>query len=273
MAKRPILLAIESDLHGGSTVAPCPPKVRLDDGGIYEASPLQNWLREQRESYWKAIAALRQAHKADLWYICVGDATEGNHHNSTQAVSGNPEAQAYILDQLMKPMLALSPSRKFIIRGTEAHVGPSGASEEALARTIKAERDTSSGNWSWWELDLDVHGTRHHFAHHGKVGGRINIRRNVVMASAWELFDEYASRGWRHPDVAWRGHRHLFADSHDAAPVRVIQTPAWQAKTAFAYKVAANNISDMGAMSCLVMPDGTMTIRKHLYTPAQNEAR
>ena len=272
MAKRPILLVVESDLHGGSTVAPCPPRVRLDDGGVYEASRLQNWLREQREDYYRRVAHLQRDHKAEMWYISNGDACEGNHHNSTQAVSGNPEAQAYTLDHLMRPVLALHPTRRFIVRGTEAHVGPSGASEEALARSLKAERDTDSGTWSWWDLTLDIHGTIHNFQHHGKMGGRLNLKLNVMIAGAWEIFNEHASRGWTVPQVAWRSHLHRYGDTHDAAPVRLIQTPAWQAKTAYAYKVAANSLSDVGAMSCLVQPDGTTMIQKYLYTPSQKKA-
>lgn len=272
MSKRPILLAVESDMHGGSTVAPCPPRVRLDDGGVYEASALQNWLREQREAYWKAIGALQRQHKADLWYISNGDACEGNHHNSTQVVSTHPEPQKYVLKKLMQPMEALSPSRIFIVRGTEAHVGPSGASEEALAERVKAERDPDSGNWSWWDLTLNVHGTIHNFQHHGKMGGRINLKLNVMIASAWEIFNEYTARGWTPPHVVWRSHLHRYGDTHDAAPVRLIQTPAWQAKTAYVHKVAANSLCDVGAMSCLVMPDGTMQTQKYLYTPSQKRA-
>ena len=42
MAKTAII--ITSDQHIGSTVALCPPRVPLDDGGTYVASPGQRWL-------------------------------------------------------------------------------------------------------------------------------------------------------------------------------------------------------------------------------------
>ena len=45
-ADRPLILRVTSDLHAGSTVALCPPKVQLDDGGKYEASKAQLWLWE-----------------------------------------------------------------------------------------------------------------------------------------------------------------------------------------------------------------------------------
>ena len=39
------LIAV-SDLHINSSVAICPPRVQLDDGGTYHPSPGQRWLNE-----------------------------------------------------------------------------------------------------------------------------------------------------------------------------------------------------------------------------------
>ena len=51
-AERPLLLRITSDLHAGSTVAICPPRVQLDDGGEYHASKAQRWLWERWKDFW-----------------------------------------------------------------------------------------------------------------------------------------------------------------------------------------------------------------------------
>lgn len=45
LSKKPVLLAITSDVHCGSTLAATPPEgVTLDDGGTYTPSPLQAWI-------------------------------------------------------------------------------------------------------------------------------------------------------------------------------------------------------------------------------------
>jgi hypothetical protein len=50
---RPAVLAVESDLHAGSTVAPCSPDgIELDDGGRYMPSDVQVWLWEKRCEFW-----------------------------------------------------------------------------------------------------------------------------------------------------------------------------------------------------------------------------
>ena len=63
--KRPVVLAITSDHHTGSTLGLCPPEgVRLDDDGSYKPSRAQLWLWANWLDYWKAVAAIRDQHKA-----------------------------------------------------------------------------------------------------------------------------------------------------------------------------------------------------------------
>jgi hypothetical protein len=78
---------------------------------------------------------------------------------------------------------------------------------------------------------------------------------------------EHALRGQRHPDVAVRSHRHVYGDSFDAYPTRVVQTPAFQLKTAFGHKVAANSIADIGGVIFVVAPDGRYEVKPQLFTP------
>jgi hypothetical protein len=160
---------------------------------------------------------------------------------------------------------ALKPDRVFIVRGTEAHVGPAGASEEAFARIIQAERNPETKTWSWWHLRLEIHGRLFDFQHHGRMGQRPWTRQNIVSLLAAQIFYEHASRGLRHPDVAFRSHFHTHQDSHNAHPVRVIQTPAWQLKTAHAHKVVAENLADVGGIIVVIEPSGSYEVIDKLY--------
>jgi hypothetical protein len=268
-SKRPVIVAVTSDHHTGSTVGLCPPEgVRLDDDGSYTPSKAQQWIWHNWEKdFWPAVAERRAHHKAQLWNAFNGDLSEGDHHGTSQIISKNPEPAAYVSDRVFGVPSGLKPDRTFVIRGTEAHVGPGGATEEAWARRMKAERNPVTKTWSWWHLRFEVYGVRFDFQHHGRTGTRPWTRASVVGALAAEIFYEHSAAGYPHPHLAIRSHRHVHADSYDAAPTRVIQTPAWQLKTAHAHKVAPESIADIGGIIIIVYPDGKYDVEKKLYKP------
>lgn len=268
--KRTVVLAIVSDVHCGSTLAACPPEgCRLDDGGKYLPSKVQLWLWEKWEAYWQQIHALRTQHDADLWCVYNGDSFEGGpHHGTTQIVSANPEVQSYLSGRIFGVPAALKPQHTFIIRGTESHVGPSGSTEEAFARSIKAERDPESERWSWWHLRLFIHSARFDFQHHPSTSGNLPwTRPQAAQRLAFRIWSEHSLRAIPHPHFAFRSHRHVYADSVDAYPTRAVITPAWQAKTSFAHKVAADSIADVGGIAVIITPDGGTEFKKFLYEP------
>ncbi len=266
MSARPVVLAVTSDHHTGSTVGLCPPEgVHLDDDGKYVPSKAQRWQWEGWEEFWGAVAAMRRKHRAKLYCEFNGDLFEGDHHHTSQIISRNPEPQAYLAGRVFGVPKALKPDRVFVVRGTEAHVGPTGASEEAFARIIRAERNPETSTWSWWHLRLAIHGRIFDFQHHGRMGQRPWTRQNIVSLLAAQIFYEYAARGLQHPDVAFRSHFHTFQDSGSAHPVRVIQTPAWQLKTAHAHKVVAENLSDVGGVIVVVDPNGQYEVTPKLF--------
>jgi hypothetical protein len=261
--KRPVVIAVTSDQHCGSTLGLCPKEgVRVDDDSEYHPSKAQQWTWDCWEDYWKRVAAARKG--ADLYCVLNGDAVEGWHHNTHQVISINPEPQAYITERVFG--VAKDPTKVFVIRGTETHVGPGGSSEEALGKKLKAERSESK-TWSHWRLRMEVHGVRLDFQHHGRTGTRPWTRASAVGALAAEIFYEHSAAGYPHPHLAIRSHRHVHADSYDASPTRVIQTPAWQLKTAHAHKVAPESIADIGGIIITVTPDGQYDVEKKLYKP------
>ena len=267
-SKRPVVLAITSDHHTGSTLGLCPPEgVRLDDDGAYNPSKAQKWTWSCWEDYWKAVAAKRADTKADLWCIYNGDLAEGDHHGTSQIISRNPEPAGYVSDRVFSVPGELKPERQFVVRGTEAHVGPAGATEEAWARRMKAEKNQETKTWSHWHLRFSVHGVRFDFQHHGRTGTRPWTRAGALGALAAEIFYEHARTGNPHPHFAIRSHRHTYGDSYDGHPTRLIQTPSWQLKTAHAHKVAPESIADIGGVIITIQPDGSTEVSTKLYRP------
>ncbi len=239
--------------------------MRLDDGGRYEPSKAQRWTWECWTDYWASVAKIVKERKAQLRVVYNGDMFEGDHHHTSQIISRHPEPSAYIADRVFGVPRALKPAHTFIVRGTETHVGPSGASEEAFARSLKAEKNPDGERWSWWDLPMEANGRLLDFRHHGRMGQRPWTKANVVALLAASIFYEHAAKRLRYPDLAIRSHFHQHADSHDSHPVRVIQTPAWQLKTSYAHKVAAESLADIGGIVVVVEPDGRIDVATKLY--------
>jgi hypothetical protein len=270
-----VVVAVVSDVHAGSTVAVCPPKIALDDGGEYVASKPQRWLWQSWGAFWSEAESMRAEHGASLYTVFNGDVTEGDHHGTTQILSGNPTAQAAVVNECMVPVLALDPDKMFFVRGTEAHVGKSACYEERIAGGLKKDKrpvegDPDSGTASWWHLRMEVLGTRLSFAHHGRMGQRPWTKGNVVQNLAAEIFYEHAARGEPHPHIAIRSHLHRHFDTGAAHPVRVIQTPAWQLATSYVHRIAPDTLADIGGVLILLREGRAPDVREIIYRPERS---
>lgn len=268
---RRILVAKTNDHHCGSTVAVCPPEVRLDDGGYYGASPEQLWLWQCYGDFWEKVAEKRERENAELVAVFNGDLTDGNHHGTTQIMSGNPNAQAAAVNACMKVALDKKPSRIYMVRGTEAHVGPSAAHEERIADGLRRDgrpivSDPKTGNASWWHCHQTFEGVRVDIAHHGRTGQREHTRGGAAVLHAHDILMSYVKRNDLPPHLALRAHHHRFNDSYDACPVRVITNGAWQLATAYVHRKCTDTLADIGGL-LITMQDGEYEAEKVHFPP------
>ena len=264
----PTLLAAFGDLHANGTTAPCAPRVRLHDGGVYEASELQTWLREDAwEAGWRMVKALKKKHAADLWVLSNGDAVDGpNHHGTVQSVAGTLESQNYILEELCKPFLALSPSRIYVTRGTQSHVGDH---EERMGRWLQAVKNPQSGNWSSHVWRFECNGHLVDARHHGRIGmrpwtelgGLGNLSAHIGLANL--------RAGWRVPRLAIRSHRHIYGDTGSHSTPRVIALPPLQAKTDYAEMRAPEDVPTFGLIAVLFRVGQPEEVHPHLLRPSE----
>lgn len=266
---QPIVLAVVSDIHAGGTTAVCPPKIILDDGGEYTASKAQGWLWECWNDYCAKVDAARVLHKAKLVWLFNGDAVEGQHHKTTQIMSGNPNAQAAAWNDVVRVALALKPDHIVITRGTAAHVGESACAEERIADGLRRDKrpivsDPATGAASLWHWYADIQGVRIDATHHGRIGQREHTRASQIALYAHDVHLSYTKRGELPPHLAFRGHNHKFADSFDACQPRVVATGAWQLGTGHVHKVAPDSIADIGG-AIAVIHKGAYTVEKVHY--------
>lgn len=266
---RPILLVCVSDVHAGSSVALCPDRVPLDDGGAYEASKAQRWLWQCWSQFWQHAAERRAALKAELYVVFNGDLVDGQVKQSTQILSANPNAQAAVVSAAMAIPLALNPERIVCIRGTEAHVGNSASAEERIADGLRRDKrpivvDPDTNTASWWHWRAELQGVVVDVTHHGRIGQREHTRSSQVVLYAHDVHLAHTKRGDRPPDLCLRGHNHKFADSFDAVKPRVVGTGAWQLGTGYVHKVQPDSIADIGG-ALVTIQDGAYQVEKVEY--------
>jgi hypothetical protein len=133
----------------------------------------------------------------------------------------------------------------FVIRGTEAHAGQSGADEEEIAAKLGAAKD-DAGLHSRYDLWLQLDRTLVNAAHHIGTTGSMAYETSALMKEITELFADSARWGDTPPDVVVRSHRHRHALVQ--VPTRngygiVFTTGAWQLRTPFSYRVPGGRVS------------------------------
>jgi hypothetical protein len=245
---KPIVLVVVSDLHAGSTVGVCPPRVELDDGGDYKASKAQKWLWQNWLDFCGKVEAKVGALDANLVVVFNGDCVEGNHHSTLQTITANSTTQIKIAQKVMAPLVNIADD-VFIVRGTPAHVGESAKYEEHLADDLTNVVRESKHAASHWHLPLSIKGTVFDIAHHGSLGRLPWTRPNSVNKIAAAMIIDSHQRGAQVPNVVIRSHLHQYADTgNNYSKIRVIATPAWQLPTGYVNKIQPGAIADIGGL-------------------------
>src|SRR4030042_1095803 len=225
------LLAVTGDEHVNSGVGLCVQPVQADTGGTFYPSKTQRAVAQAWKQFWDAVEATAQAESARVWWVNNGDAVDLNKHDQVDAITAN---RARIMDLALatyKRPAELS-SRRFIVRGTEAHNGAPCELEELLGRELQAEECPDDGSQAWYHVTLECEGVLFDFQHHPRGGGGLPWTRNAMLSRlAFEVKSEYQDRGERVPDVVVRGHVHYHGDSGISLKPRAFTLDGWQALT------------------------------------------
>lgn len=243
--KQPINnLIVVSDLHCGCRLGLCPPRVSLDDGGVYEHSALQYDVWSRWQEFWYEWVPL--VTKGEPFaVVCNGDSIDGVHHGAVTQISHNLGDQAKIAKMVLKPIVELCEGRYYHIRGTEAHAGQSGQDEERLAEELGAIAD-QDGRRARWELWLAIGCGLVHLSHHIGTSGSLAYETSAVHKELEQAFVEAARWGNRHPDVIVRSHRHRNVETRIQTAhgfATACTTAGWQVKTPFSYKITGGRQS------------------------------
>ncbi len=271
MSKKPIVLAVASDLHVGSTIGLTTPTVRLDDEGGYTASKAQQWLWANWLDFCKRAIDTADSWRADLVTVLNGDLTEGTHHGTTQLITANHSTQMRLAYEVIRPLVDHS-ERVYIVRGTPAHVGRSASLEERISDDLTNIARHSKSVASWWHLALDVHGTLFDIAHHGKLGRLPWTKPNAIASIAGQVTMNYIGTGDKVPNVVLRSHLHQYADTvNNFKHIRVIALPGWQLATAYVHRIAPGSVADTGGLIFTCWPNGRYDLEVVRYSPKRRK--
>ena len=246
MAKRINNAIVVSDLHCGCQMGLYPgnAKLRRDAGGMYLPSPLQGKVWGYWNTFWNQWVP--DVTKGEPYCVIVnGDSTDGRHHGATHQITHNLAHQARIARAILQPIVEKCEGRFYMVRGTEAHVGPSGENEEELAESLGAIPN-EDGNYARFELWKEIGAGLIHVMHHIGCTGSSAYEATAVHKELTESFTEAGRWGERAPDIIVRSHRHRFMKTefatHNTRAIAVV-TPGWQAKTPFVWKIAGGRLS------------------------------
>lgn len=260
-----------ADTHIGSTLGLLHPDgAILDDGETRHPNQIQLWLHERYASFLADVRSIRRPADKVIGLL-NGDAVD-LIQQSSQLISTNPVDILKAAVKVLTPYRELCRDGLFVLRGTEAHTGKSGALEEALARELDATKwPATSGNSSAFWLEAEIGGVRLDVTHHGRSGMLSWTKGNAAGSTAIELVLQYAQRGKAAPHIAIRAHRHVYYDSGDTYPVRIIGLPCWQMQNAYGHKVAPGKLPDIGG-AIITIDDGRADVQSRLYRPATDNA-
>jgi len=228
-----------SDTHCGCQFGLCPPQVNLDGGGVYKHSKYQAWVWNRwLEFIHQWVPKVTRGE--DYCLVLNGDALDGVHHKSNHQITHNLSDQKKIVKMCLSEILKDPKCKKYYhIRGTEAHVGPSGQDEEDVAKDLGAIPD-SNGNFSRFELWLRVGKCLCQITHHIGTTGSMAYESSAPMRELENLFAASAQWGERRPDIIVRSHRHRHVEVRiptDRHYGYCFTTSGWQLKSPFVYKI------------------------------------
>jgi hypothetical protein len=258
-ASAPVNIVVVSDLHVGSHVGLCPPKVETENGS-WEAG------RAQRELWdcWKTVA--REWHAPDI-LVCNGDAIEGQARKQSGTVCWTNDLNTQV--RAAAACLELFHARRIcLVNGSGYHVDAAGKSLETwLGALLGAEK--VRGEYASDELVLRIHNRSLHFAHHIQVGTGWYRSTPLARELVFALLNETSKLNRGHKaDIVVRSHVHYYVHVEFERQHGII-TPCWQLQTGYMLKKSAFGcVPSIGAIRIRIWPGGEVAFEKRLFKPA-----
>jgi hypothetical protein len=277
MSDRDTVIALISDMQVGSTVALCPPKWQLYDGGTHTASPGQRIIHRKWVDSAKNVKDLltETRRRKRLVIVLNGEPIDGHHHDTPQLITKTPNEQIEMAITLLDEWMQIAeyePKRgdsMYLVRGTDAH--EKGEHIERIGRdfdgVVPYRRDSSpltkDGRYHYQKLRRKVNGQLFQIAHHGfGRGTRAWTKENSIAYALKSMYFTCLDSKQPIPSVVVASHYHVFTQVYYYGKQKTIYgciTPSWQLRTNFVHRIAAlENINTIGNLYFDVTKSGAI---------------
>lgn len=238
------VVAVVSDLHINSKHGLFPPAGR-DEGHPLGQSKMQAVTWGIWQQFWRKALEWKQRHNCSLIAVIDGEILDINKHDLADAMTRDLVSVLALGESVLGPVVDLA-DQTFIIKGTEAHEGAhsyfSGLMAERLSRRAKADiiRDDYEDQASWMQVWAEFGGVTFDIAHHPPTCGSRPWTIGAAAARSQAIIrSDYIEAGKQPPDIAIRGHRHIFRESGRDTKPFFIYCPSWSLKNAFVHRIGA----------------------------------
>lgn len=259
MLKSAKSIAIWADIHAGSVYSVCPPKVKLKDGGVYEATPAQKELYVDWNYSIKDLV-----YKEPNLVVINGEPIDGANRYS----GGVGTWSSDINDQFTAAEILINriPRKELVfVRGSAYHVDSQGTSfEELLAQKMGARRYRTFGGHGKtdYSCNVEMFGKHINFTHHVGYSRWFQYRTTPLASEMAKMHFEHHRRGF-HTDILVRSHVHYYVEVRFPHTFG-FTTPAWKFPDGFMYRTGEPTLPDVGCMEIIIESNGKVIIEPHL---------
>lgn len=280
-----ILLFPTGDEQIGSTTS-LHPNVRLSNGTYKPLTDLGGWHYNDKPNFYPSslqvkiwdhynkclYEVLRQRIGKKLFYLRMGDAIDGDHHDTSQLVTRHIHEQVNTSIELANYTKTLLDFQQGDIiaqlQGTEVHVG---IEEQEIGRQIGA-MEFQPGIYAAPFLEIELNGVYIWAYHKGVSAGQGQTRGNSCITKLRQVYYECLQNGEPIPDMIISAHTH---DQHvatwtrpDGKTMYYMITASWQDKTRFVYDNLATNKNKVGAQTVTITSAGEIIVHPPMLLPS-----
>jgi hypothetical protein len=253
------IIAFFNDEHSGSHVSPLPSKQWEFRGRNVTPNLLQRTLYDFHQEVSSKIGKKRKDKR--LIVVKLGDMIDGIHHETKELITQYLDEQRQINQELTERSLHSmnfgGDDLLYWVAGTPAHAGED---EETLAHDFDATVPYSEARTVWPVLRININGIYCMFFHHGATNGKGankgNALRNRLKALRYDCMDN----GEAVPRLVVTADKHQMGyediTNNGKIVMRGVISPAWQVKTDFVYKISAEALSKVGAVTVEITQSG-----------------
>lgn len=277
---KPLFILPIADPHVGSTVGLHPNYIDRDNtwvsvdeaGGWYYKNNPHYYLNSKQVRMWKhyenginTLAKVRAEKDCDMLFIVMGDAIDGDHHQTHQVTTKNESEQMMAFVHMMewtfeKVGFKEGRDKLVMIEGTESHTRDN---EEIIAQMLPAEKFPGGASCIPF-LEMDIQGNLFWFYHHGAAAGYSYNRGSGLYNYIKQIYVDRRMNTLRPPNFIMTADKHDREHQtyrHNGHELHGLILSPFQDKTRFTNKLPRAIVNQTGVgFSPVIVENGNITV-------------